>query len=282
MKLNFEDEGAAMDAEHAQSEVDDHKPHLDKEQEHFIDLCHHFHGAINQAGVRLNEMLVKVRRHFLEDESWLEDKMNYDQLTEISFEVQTTNYFLAKWHHQLEPRKNAAPQRPSKIEDMSADDILAQALYSISRMEVLASKLGPVLEKICYDAKTMRRGPNGEPLTPTSKNALTLAKKRGFQEIDEFNKLMGHLEHILAVTHHLAHPPTSGLPGLVSTAADKFKRGLKSRTSAGEPMNAAESIRGAFGALGASIDAKVEAKVAKAEEAVASKKEEAVAEAASG
>lgn len=260
VKLDFEGAGKEADAEHGQSEVDDHRCHKSKEEEHFIDLVHHVHGGVNQASIRLNEMLQKVRTHFLEDPKWLDTKSNYDQLTEICFELQAATYFLAKWHHQLEPRKVGAPTRPSKIEDMSADDILAQALYSISKMEVLAGKLGPVLEKICHDAAHLRRGPNGEPLTPTSKNALTLAKKRGFQDIDDFNHFMGHLEHILSVTLHLATPPRSGLPelhkiGTVLNAASKFKRGLKSK-AAGEtsPVKAAgmqSLIGGAFKDLSA-------------------------------
>jgi hypothetical protein len=241
IKLDFEKAGEEGDAEHAQCEVDDHRPHLDKEQEHFVDLVHHFHGAVNQAGVRLNEMLLKVRKHFLEDAKWLEDKMNFDQLTEVSFEVQTVNYFLAKWHHELEPRKAPVPAKPSKIEDMSADDILAQTLYSVSRMEVLACKLAPVLEKICHDAKTMRRGPNGEPLTPRSKNALTLAQKRGFQDTDEFNRLLGHMEHILSVAQHLATPPTNGLPmretKTIIKAAEKFKMGLFKKKKGVDPAS---------------------------------------------
>merc|ERR1719311_1476992 len=105
-------------------------------------------------------------------------------------------------------------------------------MYSVSRMEVLAGKLGPVLEKICYDAKTLRRGANGEPLTPTSKNALTLAQKRGFKDTEEFNGLMGHLEHILSVTQHLANPPKSGLPKYKDTkhmkdAVEKYRRPSK-------------------------------------------------------
>jgi len=134
-------------------------------------------------------------------------------------------------------------------------------------MEVLASKLGPVLEKICHDAKTMRRGPNGEPLTPTSKNALSLAKKRGFTDIEEFNKLMGHLEHILSITQHLSNPPKSGLPEVQKTvvvmmAAAKFKKGLSGKTfgnMVGDVSQAKANLAfgGAAKSLGASIDAKV-------------------------
>jgi len=259
VKLNFEDDAQALDAEHGQTEVDDHKEHMDPEQKHFVDLCHHFHGAINQAGVRLNEMLLKIRKHWLEDISWLEGKKNFDELAEIAFEVQTANYFIAKFNHELEPRKAPAPVRPSKIDDMSVDDILAQALYSLSKMEVLATKLGPVLEKICHDAKTLRRGPNGEPLTPTSRNALTLAKKRGFQNIDEFNKLIGHLEHVLAATQHLASPPTSGLPAVrkmatVLTAMSKFKKGLSTKKLA----KADSVISGAFDTIGKSVAEKTD------------------------
>jgi hypothetical protein len=261
VKLNFENEAAAADAEHAQCEVDDHKPHLDPEQQHFVDLCHHFHGACNQAGVRLNEMLTKVRRHFLEDPSWLESKTQFDDLAEMAFEVQTANYFVMKWHHELEPRKIQAPVRPSKIEDMSAEDILAQAMYSTSKLEVLAGKLAPVLEKICYDAKTLRRGANGEPLTPTSKNALSLAKKRGFQSTEEFNKMLGHLEHLLSVAQHLANPPASGLPTVkkmatIMSAVGKFKRGLKlpvKKIGGETPVDTKAAIGGAFAGLGNSI-----------------------------
>jgi len=268
VKLNYEGEAAAADAEHAQSVVDDHKPHLDPEQEHFVDICHHFLGACNQAGVRLCEMLTKVRRHFMEDPSWLEAKLNFNQLTELAFEIQTANYFIAKWHHELEPRKVQAPVRPTKLEDMSAEDILAQSLYSTSKLEVLAGKLGPVLEKICYDAKTLRRGANGEPLTPTSKNALTLAKKRGFIDVAEFNNFIGHLEHVLSVTQHLASPPVTGLPKLkkmatIMNAIGKFKRGLSMKKSEpqsptlGEtPTSARDKINDAFGSLGASVAAK--------------------------
>lgn len=269
VKLNFEDEAEAADAEHGMCVVDDHLPHLDKEQQHFVDLCHHFQGACNQAGVRLNEMLSKIRKHFLEDQEWLEGKLQFDQLTEVAFEVQTANYFVAKWHHELEPRKVQAPVRPSKIEDMSAEDILAQAMYSTSRMEVLAGKFGPLLEKICLDAKTLRRGANGEPLTPTSKNALSLAKKRGFHDIEEFYKLMGHLEHILSVTQHLATPPHSGLPqvkkmAVVMSAVGKFKKGLSAKKlspAGGEsPLKASAAMSSAFKGLGGAVSASVEEK----------------------
>jgi len=272
VKLNYEGEAAAADAEHGQTEVDDHKPHLDPEQEHFVDMCHHFLGAVNQAGVRLCEMLTKIRRHFIEDHNWLEAKLNFDQLTELAFEVQTANYFIAKWHHELEPRKVQAPVRPSKLEDMSADDILAQSLYSVSKMEVLAGKLGPVLDKICYDAKNLRKGANGEPLTPTSKNALSLAKKRGFIDVGEFNSFIGHLEHILSVGQHLATPPVTGLPKIkkmatIMNAIGKFKGfGRKKTEPAPEPASpklgeapiaAKAEIKSAFGSLGASVASKV-------------------------
>jgi len=257
VKLNYEDDAKEGNDEHGQAEVGNGRVRLDKEQEHFIDLAHHVQGAVNQAGIRMNSMLLEIRKHFLEDDGrkWLEDVMNFNQLTEIAFEVQTANYYLAKWNHHLEPRKVPAPARPTKIEDMSAEDVLAQALYSVSKMEVLASKLGPMLEKICHEAKTARRGPNGEPLTPTSKNALLLAKKRGFQDIDDFNKILGHLEHTLSVTQHLATPPVSGLPEIKKTfqvvmAASKFKRMLKKpKTGAvADPDSPkAPAVAGAFG-----------------------------------
>jgi len=261
IKLDFEHGGEEADAEHAQCEVDDHLPHMDPAQQHFVDLCHHMHGAVNQCAVRLGEMLQNIRNHFMADSSWLDQKEQFEQLTEICFELQTSNYFLAKWHHQLDRRNVPAPTRPSKEEDMNADDILAQCLYSISKMEVLAGKLCPVLEKICHDAKTLRRGPNGEPLTPTSKNALTLAKKHGFQDLEGFYRLLGHLEHILAIALHLSHPPDNGLPEMkkaatVVNAALKFKKGLMGKklgSARGEekPTAAASAIGGAFSKLGA-------------------------------
>lgn len=226
VKLSYEFEAKQMDAEHGQSEVDDHMPHLDAEQEHFIDLCHKLEPLIDQAGVRLINMLTAIRAHFLLDKSWLEKKSNYDQLAELAFEVQTANYFLTKWHVQLEPGKVPAPTRPSKIDDMPAEDILAQALTSVSRMEVLASKLAPVLLKICHDARTLRRGPFGEPLTPTSKNAVTLAKKHGFNDVDGLGRMMGHLEHMLSEALHLSNPPKSGLPEKRFQAATKDRKSV--------------------------------------------------------
>lgn len=264
VKLDFEHAGEEADAEHAQAEVEraGSKSQMDPEQLHFVERCHHFHGAVNQAGVRLNEMLTSIRKRFLEDAKFLEDPKQYDQITEIAFEIQTACYFVTKWHHELEPRKIQAATRPAKIEDMSAEDILAQCFYSVSRLEVVASGLGPILEKICYDAKTLRRGPNGEPLTPTSKNALTLAQKRGFKHIEEFYRMIGHLEHVLSITHHLANPPTSGLPAIrkaavVFSAAMKFKRNLKKAQTrkmegeeGGEKKDAASVVSGAFKSLG--------------------------------
>lgn len=260
-KLDFEHGAEDADAEHAQAEVDDHLVHCDKEQEHFIDLVHHFQGAVNQAGMRLNQNLSKVRKHFMEDESWLENKLNYDQITEVSFEVQTCCYYIAKWHNQLEPRKVPVPTRPVKIDDMSADDILAQTLYSVSRMEVLAAKLGPVLEKIVHESRTVRRGANGEALDPNDKNALLLAKKRGFQDVEDFGKLIGHLEHILATMQHLATPPTSGLPSMknaavVMTAVNAFKRGLTSPKSGA--AGSGKTFANASSLLGAAIGAKMQ------------------------
>lgn len=256
VKLVHDDD--LKDALHGQSEVDDHRPHMDPEQEHFVDLAHKLQGLVNQAALRLVDMLTKIRNHYLEDKAWLDSKINYDQLTEIAFEVQTANYHLAKWHHQLAPKSVAAPVHPSKVEDMASEDILAQALYSTSSMEVLVGKLAPLLNNICHDAKTLRRAANGEPLSPTSKNAYTLAQKRGFKDVNQLDPFMSHLEHTLAVAQHLATPPTSGLPKMKSTvttiiAASKFKR-LLGKPKSSEAAPAKESISGAFKSLAASVN----------------------------
>lgn len=181
------------------------------EQEKFVDLVHRLQSLVSQAALRLNDMVVQIRKRIREDTAWASSQANHDRFAEVSFEILTANYYLAKWHHQLEPNIVQAPTRPAKIEDMPVNDIMAEVQSSIARMEILTAKLVPVLNKIVNDARNMRRGPDGQPLTPNGKDPLKLAAKRGFKDVADMYHLVEHLEHLLAETHHLAHPPTSGL-----------------------------------------------------------------------
>jgi hypothetical protein len=261
IKLDFdEDIKHALD-DHGGAVVEDHHHVVDKEQQEFIDLTHKLESLVSQTALRMNDMLDDIRKKFHDDHKWLEAKVNYEQLTEVSFEVLTANYFLSKWHHQLEPRKVPAPPKPEKPEEVSCDDVLAQLQNSISRMEVLVSKLGPVMNKIISDARTLRRGPDGEPISPNSRNPVKLAAKRGFKDATRLHKLVEHLEHTLSVTHHLAHPPKSGMEtfqiskkvvvaGSLMMAANRFKRGaMKNEKNDGKDAVAKE-INAAFKSLG--------------------------------
>jgi hypothetical protein len=264
VKLNFDEDLQKDLEEHGLSVIEDVQK-VDKEQQHFVELAHRLESLVSQTAVRMNDMVDMIRKKFQGDAAWLERKDNYDQLTEISFEVLTANYYLVKWHHQLEPRKVTRPLKPEKIEDMPCVDLLAQLQNSISKMEVVASQLGPVINKIIHDAKHLRRGPDGEPISPNSRNPVKLAAKRGFKDVLELHHLIDHLEHTLAVTHHLTHPPKSGMEtfkvkgmGNVMLAALKFKKGMHKNDVEGKKEATKEAFGAAFKSLGVAVEKKLE------------------------
>lgn len=172
----------------------------------FQEVASKLRTMIGQTTVRMNDHLVLIRRQMEEDkERFVEGSSGLEVLTEISFLVATSNYRLQKWIYQLEGKKGTAPIRPTHAQDCTAVDLVSEVQYALSRMEVCAGSLTPMLQKIVHDAKNMRRQANGEPLTPTAKNPAKLAIKRGFQDLEEMRGLAGHLEHLLEVTGHLAH-----------------------------------------------------------------------------
>jgi len=222
--------------------------------EKFETTSHKLQGFVSQTCVRMNDMLVAIRARHAKDATYLKDKVNFEMLVEVEFMVATANYYMGKWSHQLDPRKATAPLKPTMLVDSSTDDILSQAQGAVSRMEVLSGKLVPLLAKIISDAKTMRRGPNGEPLSPSSKHSAKLAHKRGLCDVEEIGKLAPHLEQLLDTAQSLAHlrrastTQSAGSALTVMMAANKFKAVLEGNRAAPPPTPQASNSGGAPGA----------------------------------
>lgn len=197
----------------------------------FTELSHKFEVLISQTCMRMNNFLAKIREQAHEDTLLFDQSANFEHLLDISFSVSTVNYHVSKWLHQLEPRKFQAPPRPTKLADCTSLDLLAEIQYSLSRMEVLSSSLSPLLHKIAWEAKNLRRDADGRPVTPTSRNPANLAKKRGIVDVEEMGGIEGHLEHLLELAEFLAHHPVHAkntVTGAVRVmqAAGKFKAGM--------------------------------------------------------
>jgi len=237
---------------------------LDDMARTFLDMVAKLQNIISQTSLRMNDMLVVIRKRHVEDPGFCEQMHNMHLLSEVVFMVGTANYHLGKWHHQLEPKKVPMPSKPSKG-DVPVGDLLAQVGASISRMEERAGKLCPVLQKIVTDARAFeqrRRGPSGEPISPSSKNPAMLAMKRGFQDVEDMPQIIGHLEHLLDVTQQLAHPVGQGQAKIKSVGASMdvllaAKKFAKLRGQAGGAAAVDEAVKMSFTSLASSVNAEV-------------------------
>jgi hypothetical protein len=205
------------------------------EQEKFVDYVQRLQNLVSQATVRLNDMIASIRTRIRNDADCMEVQSNHDQLAEVSYEVATANYYLAKWLNQLDPLAVRAPSRPEKIEDMPVKDMMADVQSSIARMEILAAGLAPLLKKVVFDARNVRRRSDDQPLSPSARDPIKVAAKRGFTDVDGMYHFVEHLEHLLDETDRLAHPPKNGLEDSIKIlkgsttvilAAARFKTAL--------------------------------------------------------
>ncbi|CAE8644061.1 unnamed protein product [Polarella glacialis] len=143
------------------------------------------HGLIHQAAIRLINLFARINQKHREAPKTLLEPANFDRLVDVSYLIATANYRMCKWLHQLDPQTCLKPAKPSKPVDNNPDELLKAIQFSLSRSEVVPSYLAPKLHKILSDAKALRKGPNGEPLTPNSKNPAKLAES-GFRPNSHF------------------------------------------------------------------------------------------------
>ncbi|CAE8707145.1 unnamed protein product [Polarella glacialis] len=205
----------------------------------FTETSTKLHGLIHQVAIRLIDLIARVNQKHRESPQMLLEPANFDRLVEVFYLIATANYRMCKWLHQLDPQTFLKPARPSKPVDHNPDELLKGIQFLLSRSEVVASNLAPKLYEILSDAKALRKGPNGEPLTPNGRNPTKLAEQRGIKDVSEMQGLALHLERLLEVAQNLIHKSvgaaTFASTGTVLRAFIKFKRLLaKAKARRGE------------------------------------------------
>jgi len=197
----------------------------------FTETSTKLHGLIHQVAIRLIELFIKVNRKHRESPQLLLEPANFERLVDVSYLIATANYRMCKWLHQLDPQTFLKPAKPSKPVDHNVVELLKEIQFSLSRLEVVASNLAPKLHKILSDAKALRKGPNGEPLTPNGRNPTKLAEQRGIKDVSEMQGLALHLERLLEVAQNLTHKSVGAAAfkstGTVIRAVVRFRMLLK-------------------------------------------------------
>eukprot|EP00929_Paragymnodinium_shiwhaense_P087629 TRINITY_DN4776_c0_g1_i1.p1 TRINITY_DN4776_c0_g1~~TRINITY_DN4776_c0_g1_i1.p1 ORF type:complete len:580 (+),score=183.58 TRINITY_DN4776_c0_g1_i1:146-1885(+) len=193
----------------------------DPAADRFVELGQKLQHYTGQTNMRMNNYIPKIKEIHHQDPTYLTTDLNFEKLVDICYLIATVTYRLGKWLHELEPRKVPKPTKPSKPNDeRSANDLLSEVTYSLSRMEVLASTLAPVLVKIANEAINTRKTADGEPISPTSRNPVKLAAKKGITDTEAFTGIAGHLENLLQTAHSLAYQP-------IKDPAKKVRAGIK-------------------------------------------------------
>jgi len=203
----------------------------DKAEADFLTLAGKLQTWVSQCNMQMTKLLADIRKRHAEDSAILENDTNLNKLRETIFLVSTANYHLTKWLHQLDPKATKKPARPEGADkDAGVQDYFAEVQFGLSKMDKLASTLGPKLFQIVTDTRKMRRTADGQPLSPKSKLSSVQAQKRGIQDVAALNGLVGHLEYLLDNTQSLAYRPVAvkGLGAAVKVliAASRFKKKL--------------------------------------------------------
>jgi hypothetical protein len=235
-----EDEGSMSDDE--------------KKTKEFLDMQLRLRHLVGQTCVRMTDMLQIIGDKLKKDADFFDkSESNKERLVNIAYLENIANYRLSKWLHQLEPRKVAAPSKPTKPElgDARSADLLSEVKFALTRMEMLASTLAPLLQKIVNDAKNQRPYVDGAPVSPTLRHPVGLAERRGIVDVQELVGIHTHLEKLLETMESLTYNPAPAQKVAVAIktiiAVGRFKKGgsksLRANTVEGTASTTAAANR---------------------------------------
>jgi hypothetical protein len=236
-RLTYDEDDRQVTKETTAGTVDDEEELTRKGSKDFSDTAKKLTNLVGMTCVRMQDYLKIIHERMEKDPDMFKNESHMDRFVSLTYLEAVVIYRLTKWLHQLEPRVVAKPTVPEKPEDPTATNLLAAAKFSLSRMQMLASTLALRLQKIVSDAKNQRPTVNGRPVSPSLLDPVSLAHRRGIVDVQAFDGVGLHLEHILQTAEGLAHNPAPAQKVAVAIkvmmAANRFK-GLR-LTKEGEP-----------------------------------------------
>lgn len=194
----------------------------------FTDVSNRLCILVGQTHMRMNGFVSQIHDRLKKEPDFFKLDVNMERLVDVAFSLSVAVYRLSKWLHQLEPCKVKCPSKPQKTEGATHIELMAEVKFALTRMDMLASRLTPMLKKIVNDAKNERPTRNGEPTDPLLRNPESLAKIRGIVDVGEMGGMWCHLEGMLQKAESLAHnthskPTTILVSGTVILAAIKLQ-----------------------------------------------------------
>lgn len=217
---------------------------LERETDTFIDTATKLRNLVGQTCVRMTDYLQVIAEKQKKDPDMFEkSESNKERLVLIAYLESVANYRLGKWLHQLEPRRVLAPSKPQKQEDSRTEDLLSEVKFALTRMEMLASTLAPLLQQIVSDAKKAKPTIDACPVSPTLRHPVGLAHRRGIVDVEELAGISAHLERLLETTEGLAHNPAPAQKVAASVkavmAVGRFKKLIPQKVKSMETAPAA-------------------------------------------
>jgi len=188
---------------------------------------------VHKACVQLADHVLTIRERHAQEAEFLSHMANYHSLAGILFEVDTAQYYFAKWRHELEPKKYPTPEHPSApAADCAISDLLAMLQSAVSRMEHGATKLCSSLERVVTRAADSKA-------SPSSLGSI----------MKELPGLVAHLEHLFGATKRFAESQRLAFQAALSTSQPPSACSSSSReareSDGGAAATAEDTVAGA-------------------------------------
>lgn len=161
------------------------------------DLRSRLRTVVDQACVRMNDAISKIREVGVEQPRFFEHQANLHGLVEVVFGTSTALYYLSKWCGELSSENLPPPMKPTRLaEAPRVDVLLSQLQCTVAKIEVETAKLDSLFAQEIRTRKIS-----------LAIGVVSVSTPRRTQRRDEELLLfVSHLEYLLASLQTISHP----------------------------------------------------------------------------